>query len=300
MCTNITNSTCKVHTLDAVAYSSVFLLGFLVNAAALRAFIAKWQSWTDTHIYMFNLVIADSTLILFLPFRIYDCFFCLNKTFLCTFLISMHFINMYASIMSTAAISVHRYLAIRFPLQFRMWRWKKETAFVVCLVIWVNLVTLCTVFRDTNYPEKLWTCYERCKDQPIEESFIVILTVLGFLIPLLITVFCSSQTIFILLKSDEKSEEMKRIIGIVTANMIVFIVCYTPVHVGFLVNYFNNPPPNWQSTYLPARINFLVSEWIASTNCCLDSISYYFLLKRFYSEISGSRRMDFVLQESNF
>ncbi|KAM7379177.1 hypothetical protein PAMP_004747 [Pampus punctatissimus] len=212
----------------------------------------------------------------------------------------MHFINMYASIMTTTAISVHRYLAIRFPLQVRSWRWKKETAFVVCLVIWIILVTLCTVFRDTNYPDKLWTCYERCKDQPIEVPFLVIIIVVGFLLPLLTIVFCSSQIIFILLKSDEKSEEMKCIIGIVTTNMIVFIVCYTPIHVGFLVTYFNNLPPNWQDAYLPAHINFLVSEWIASTNCCLDSISYYFLLKRFYSEISGTRRMNFVSQESNF
>lgn len=281
--TDITNGTCKVSILEGVGYSPLFLLGFVVNAAALRAFIAKRDSWTDTHVYMFNLAIADFALILFLPFRIYDAFFCLPKTHLCTFLKYIHFINMYASILTTAAISVHRYLAIRFPLQARSWRRKKEVAFAVCLVLWVLLVAICIRFREDNYPKNLWTCYERQKDRPLRIQFVVILVLLGFLIPLLIIVFCSSQIISILLKVTNKSEEMRSTIGIVTANMIVFIVCYTPINVAFLINYFNRPPPGWQYLYLPAHAYLLVSEWIASANCCFDSISYYFLLKRFYS-----------------
>lgn len=280
---SIVNASCKVDTLQGLAYSPVFLLGFLVNAAALRASIAQRDSWTDTHIYMFNLAIADSALILFLPLRIYDAFFCLPKTTLCTFLIFIHFINMYASILTTTAISVQRYLAIRFPMQTRSRRKKKVTAFAVCLVFWGLLVTICAIFRKENYPDKLWTCYERCKNQRLQQQFILILVFLGFLAPLLIVVFCSSQIICILLKVDKKLEEKKSTIGIVTANMIVFIVCYTPIHVGFLVNYFYIPPQNWQTAYMPPHVYLLVSEWIASTNCCFDSISYYFLLKRFYS-----------------
>lgn len=281
--TIITNSTCRVDTLQGLAYIPPFLLGFLVNAAALRAFIAQRDSWTDTHIYMFNLAMADSALILFLPFRIYEAFFCLPKTLMCTFLIYTHFINMYASILTTTAISVQRYLVIRFPLQARSWRKKKETAFAVCLVFWGLLVTICTIFREDNYPDKLWTCYERCKNIPLHLQFILILVILGYLAPLSIIVFCSSQIIYILLKVDNKSEEKKSTIGIVAANMIVFIVCYTPIHIAFLVNYFSPAPPDWQAVYIPAHAYLLVSEWIASTNCCFDSISYYFLLIRFYS-----------------
>lgn len=291
MCTNTTNITCKEDLLQGLAYSPLFLLGFLVNAAALRALISKRDPWTDTDIYMFNLAIADTALVIFLPFRIYDAFFCLPKTILCTFLIYIHFINMYASIMTTTAVSVHRYLTIKFPLQARSWRRKKETAFAVCLLVWVFLVSICAGFQKENYPDKLWTCYERCKNQPLHILFILILVFVGFLAPLMIIVFCSSQIIYILSKvhdkSEEKknykSEEKKNIVGIVTTNMIVFIVCYTPIHIGFLVIFFESPPPDWQSRHIPAHIYFLVSEWIAATNCCFDSISYYFLLKQFYS-----------------
>ncbi|XP_019962426.1 G-protein coupled receptor 35-like [Paralichthys olivaceus] len=280
---NITNTNCTVGILDGLAYTPVFLLGFLINAAALHAFIAKRDSWTDTHIYMFNLAIADSTLVLFLPFRIFDAFFCLPKTTLCTFLLYIHFINMYASIITTTAISVQRYLAVRFPLQARSWRKKKEAAVAICLVIWGLLVTVSVVFRKENYPDRLWTCYERCKNRPLQIQFILILVIFGFLAPLVIILFCSSQIICILSKVDGQSEEKKSIVGLVSANMIVFIVCYTPIHIGFLVNYFYTAPPDWQHVYIPAHIYLLVCEWIASTNCCFDSISYYFLMKHFYS-----------------
>uniref|UniRef100_UPI0037E72904 G-protein coupled receptor 35-like n=1 Tax=Semicossyphus pulcher TaxID=241346 RepID=UPI0037E72904 len=285
MCTNITNITrsCSMETLQGLAYCPLLLLGLVVNAAALRASIAQRDPWTDTHVYIFNLVIADSALLFFLPFRIYDAFFCLSKTLLCTFLVSIHYINMYASIFTSTAISVHRYLAIKFPLQARSWRRKKKAAFAVCLAIWVFVVTICAVFWENNHPQKLWTCYERCRNQQLQLQFLVILVSVGFLTPLFIVVYCSGQIICVLLKEVTKSVETKRTIGIVTANMIVFVVCYTPIHIAFVVSYLSEPPPNWQFTLMPVQVYILLSEWIASTNCCFDSISYYFLLKRYYS-----------------
>lgn len=190
---------------------------------------------------------------------------------------------MYASILTTAALSVHRFLAVKFPMHIRSWRRKKETATVVCLLIWGILIIICSVFREQNHPDKLWTCYERCKDVPLEPTFIFILISLGFIIPLVIVVFCSSQIIYILLKCSDKSEERKGIIGIVTANLVVFIVCYTPINVSYIVNYKNIVPSNWQYITIPEHTYLKVSELIATTNCCLDSISYYFLLRQYYS-----------------
>ncbi|XP_061587065.1 G-protein coupled receptor 35-like [Cololabis saira] len=280
---NATNSSCKVEPHQGVSYASVFLVGFLLNAAALRAFIAKWDSWKDTHIYMFNLAIADFALILFLPFRVFDAFFCLPKNYFCTFLIFIHFINMYASIMTTTVISVQRYLSVRFPLKVRSWKKKKQSAVAVCLVIWVILVTVCAIWYRENSPQNLWTCFERCKDKPLKLSSMVLLVFVGYVTPLLIIVFCSTQIICILLKLQDKSEKMKNAVGMVTANMVVFIMCYTPIHIAFVVNYFYEAPQDWNATYLYSH-NFLIwSKWIASTNCCFDSISYYFLLKRINS-----------------
>ncbi|KAM8849318.1 G-protein coupled receptor 35 [Spinachia spinachia] len=277
--TNATEPDCQGDTPQALAYSAVFLLGFLANAAALRAFIDKRACWTDTHIYLLNLVVADSSLILFLPFRIYDAFYCLERTYLCTVLIFIHFTNMYASILTTTAISVQRYLIIRFPLQARTWKKKKETACAVCFLFWAFLLIACVMFREDNYPDNLWTCYKRCKNRRLQGDFFFLMVCLGYITPLFIIVFCSSSIIRILLKVNDESEKMKPIIAIITTNMIVFIICYTPIHVAFVVNYYN--PPKFVHT-TPDHKYLLVAEWIASTNCCFDSISYFFLLKYFF------------------
>ncbi|XP_029929894.1 G-protein coupled receptor 35 [Myripristis murdjan] len=283
----VNNTTCHVDIMQGVAYSPLLLLGFLLNSAALYAFIAKRDSWTDTHIYMLNLAAADLALILFLPFRIYDAFHCLSKTYFCTFLISTHYINMYASIMTSAAISVHRCVAVRFPLQDRARRKKKAAALAVCLTIWVVVVAICVLFHESNTPQNLWTCYERCKNKRLPLEFLLTLVFLGFFTPLLIIVFCSSYTICTLLKTDDNSVEKKNIIGIVRANMIVFIVCYTPIHTALVLTYYDQPPPGWQFNITTTHKFLLLSEWIATTNCCLDSISYYFLLKAFIHKCIG-------------
>ncbi|KAM9322379.1 G-protein coupled receptor 35 isoform 1-T2 [Pholidichthys leucotaenia] len=269
---------CTVAVEMGVPYSLVFLLGFLINAAALWAFIANRKLWTTTHIYMLNMNIADFLLILFLPFRIYDAFFCIPVSSFCTFLTKIYFLNMYVSIMVTAAISVHRFLAVRFPLQVRSWRWKKVKASVVCLFIWGLVVMLCAIFWKESSPDDLWTCYMRKDDQKTSGKFVLVLILMGFVAPLSIVVFCSSQIIYMFSKADDMSEEKKRIVQLVIANMIVFIACYTPIHVAFLVDYFSYVPQNWKFS---SHVFETVSELIAATNCCFDSISYYFLLKSF-------------------
>lgn len=284
MSCNNTNNTCSVDYFEFSAYTPVFLIGFFVNAAALRAIISIRGSWTSTHIYMLNLAVADFALILSLPFRIYDTFFCLPKTYVCTFLIQIHFVNMYASMLTMMAISCQRYLATRFPLQTRSRRRKKETAVAVCFIIWALLVAVAVGFHHENSPEKLWSCYERRKDLPLSLKFLVLLVLVGFVLPLLITVFCSAHIIFILKHSS--SAERKSLVGLVTANLIVFLVCYTPLHIAFVVNFLQTVPSNWRCLHssLPAHWFLRVSEWISSTSCCFDCISYCFLLKKFYIE----------------
>nr|XP_046177935.1 G-protein coupled receptor 35-like [Oncorhynchus gorbuscha] len=287
MCNN--NNTCEVEILQAVGYLPVFLVGLLLNMAVLRVFLAKRAMWTDTHVYMLNLAAANCSLVFFLPFRIYNAFHRLDRTHFCTFLISTHYINMYASILTVTAISIHRYLAVKYPFHTRTWRSKKVAA-VVCGTIWVTVVTICAVFRKDNDPRKLITCYELSQESTLSVEFLVVLEVLGYLLPVLILVFCSTQTIRVLMKEKNEDEdttvEKRNIIGIVTANLIVFVVCYTPIHLGFLLRFLFKKN-KWESFKL-VRDFWLVCEWIATTNCFLDSISYYFMLKQFYFENSRS------------
>lgn len=273
-----------------VAYTPVFILGLILNILTLWRF-TRTPRWTDTHIYMLNLLLADLLLTLFLPFRIFETYCPMKPTFFCTFLICVHYSNMYVSIFTITAISIHRYVAVRFPMQNKRLRtsaaWRKKTS-GTCACIWLLVIMLAIVFSQNMNPDKLKTCYERNGIHQMTPAFLLVLEIVGYLLPIVIITACSSRAISIVQKSfkdirqhteEEIVVKRKSIVAIVRANMLVFIVCFTPVHIGYLLRYI------FKETTI-VHIYYDVSEWLATTNCCLDSVGYYFLLKNVFRDKS--------------
>ncbi|KAL2098143.1 hypothetical protein ACEWY4_007350 [Coilia grayii] len=275
-------------TFQQVAYIPVILLGLGLNAMAVCVFILRRRHWTDSHIYMLNLALADCTLVVFLPVRVYDAYWPLKPSLLCTVMISIHYTNMYASILTVTCISVHRYLSIRFPFWARRKGTRKRVAVLVCTLIWGIVVTICAVFHSENLPENLCTCYSR-GEKRLSLQFLLALEVVGYLLPLLTMSFCCIQISCILQENntgEEGSEQKKKFVRLVKANLMVFIVCYTPIHVAFyLGEYHKVYQSSW--SFMDDQVHKFheVAEWIATTNCCLDSFGYYFLLKHCFTKL---------------
>ena len=277
------------HTFQQLAYIPVFLLGLLLNTPVLCVLFVRRRDWTDTHIYMLNLALANFALVLFLPVRVYNAYWPLEPSHFCTGMISIHYTNMYSSILIVTCVSVHRYLSVRFPFWVREQRTRKRIATLVCTLVWVTVVTICLGFRSENYPDKLCTCYTR-RDAPLSLEFILVLETVGYLVPLVTMTFCSIQTACLLQRKErtgESSEQKKAFVRIVTANLIVFIVCYTPFHVSLgLIEYHKVDKTGWSSVDDLIHNFRDVTEWIATTNCCLDSFGYYFLLRKCLKDVS--------------
>lgn len=273
---------------NRLAYPPVFILGLILNSSALWCF-KRTPRWTDTHVYMLNLLLADFLLTLFLPFRIIDAYSCIQPTRFCTFLICVHYTNMYASIFTITAISIHRYIIVSFPNRTKSLgiseSRKKKIAGVTCAFIWLFVIMLCVIFSRNMEPVTLKTCYERKNNKKLSREFLLVLEIFGYLLPIVTIITCSTQAIRIVLRSlkdirqhteEDIIDQRKNIIAIITANMIVFIMCFTPIHAGYLLRNFY--------TATSVRVFYDVSEWLATTNCCLDSIGYYFLLKKVFRD----------------
>ncbi|XP_050982464.1 G-protein coupled receptor 55 [Labeo rohita] len=264
---------------EQVAYPPVFIVGLFFNITALLMF-CRLKRWTNTHIYMFNLLAADFLAIIFLPFKIFDAFCPFSPSVLCTVLMCTQYSNMYSSIFTITAISFHRFIAVRFPFLTKALASKsKTTAISACFFIWTIIAVICVINQKDLYTDKLESCYDRKFTKRLEMHFFLILEILGYLIPVLIVIICSIQTIYILVRSLQRVQgedrvARKNIAAVITANMFTFIVCFTPVHIGLLLQYLARPDKEF------VHVFFDVSKWIAITNCCLDSIGYYFLLKR--------------------
>lgn len=273
---------------ERVAYTPVFIVSLFFNITALCIF-CRLKRWTDTHIYMFNLLLADFLAIIFLPFRILESFCPITPSGLCTFLLCTQYSNMYSSIFTITAISFHRFIAVRFPFLTKALASKSKTiATSKCIFIWTIIVVICACNYKDLLPDKLEYCYDRKLTKKLEQHFFLFLEILGYLIPVLIVILCSTQTIYILIRSLKHVQgrdkvERKNIAAIITANMFTFIVCFTPVHIGLLLQYVSDDSgKDFVHVFLD------VAEWIATTNCCLDSIGYYFLLKRVHKRDNPS------------
>ncbi|XP_065131815.1 G-protein coupled receptor 55 [Paramisgurnus dabryanus] len=276
---NHTNATLKQ--FEFWAYTLVFSVGLIFNITALVIF-SRIKHWTDTHIYMLNLLIADLLVIIFLPFRIKEAHDLHKKiNVFCTFLLCIHYSNMYCSIFTITAISAHRFTVLRFPFLAKAEVKKRKTiAASVCVFIWTIITIICATFHRNLLPDHLESCYDRKLSDKLEKNFIIVLETVGYLIPMVIIMLCSAQTIYILVKSVQNVEERegvkrKTIAAVISANLFTFIFCFTPIHVGLLLQYLSEECEND-----PLHVFVDVAEWIATTNCCMDSIGYYFLLKR--------------------
>ena len=62
----------EVRNVQTFLIGPVFLAGLVLNLAALLVFYKQRSVWTDTHVYMINLALADTTLVVLLPFRLLD------------------------------------------------------------------------------------------------------------------------------------------------------------------------------------------------------------------------------------
>ncbi|NXY74570.1 GPR55 protein, partial [Glareola pratincola] len=260
-----------------------FILGLVLNTLALFVFCCFWKKQTKTSVYMINLALADVFLILSLPLKLY---YSITKApgLLCSFIESLYFVNMYGSIFIIVCITVDRYICIKHPFEGRA-NQSPKWAILSCCFIWA-VAWLCSspmyIFHEKN---DLKCFYNMSKQVAWSTPVIASVEIFGFLIPLTVMVFCSAQNILILL--NHKSQAKKKVEGsgslrVIIINLVVFLVCFTPVHLAICLQCLVRQHVIVDCS-LKQSISFFiqVSMILANLNCCLDAIFYYFAAKEF-------------------
>ncbi|XP_069473881.1 G-protein coupled receptor 35-like [Ambystoma mexicanum] len=269
--------------LKLTAYVPVFALGLIFNALALWVFCCKLKQWTESRVYMINLIISDCSLLFTFPFRLYS----YSSRWdlgngLCVGLMSVYFVNTYMSIFTITIIAVHRYIAIKHPLKAKWWS-SPPKATIVCGLLWTIFISLCLFETLTSKDFEHRLCFQKTTTHPFKTALMFVC--IGFVLPLLILSFCSFQIIRTLKGKDNASlqdeQAVKKAVHIITANLIVFIICFLPVHVGYLARFIAESTD--ASCYVRQHIHMFVhvATYMANCNCFLDAICYYFVAKEF-------------------
>ncbi|XP_059399443.1 G-protein coupled receptor 35 [Carassius carassius] len=292
------NITTGIQNFQLVALIPTFILGVPGNIYVLVMFCRRPRTkWTYMNIYISNMAIADCVVLALLPVRIASYFWVdlvLNDQKykeLCFVLVSAYYVNMYVSIFTVTAISVVRYVAIKYPLKAREALCCRN-ALVVCVLIWLVTCSFSAAFHRVdeqkdndkfkdNDDNDTFKCFQKNKKTALPLSFILSMNIIGFLVPFLIMLFCSLRVIFKLKKQLGIGSRCEKLqcMYIIAANLTVFVICFFPFHFGFLLKHLLEVHGHDCDAQFFAH-NFVHGAMcVSSMNSALDCVSYYFATK---------------------
>ncbi|NXO25361.1 GPR35 protein, partial [Cisticola juncidis] len=263
-----------------VLYIPVLTLGVPLNAFAFWVFCCKLKRWTETKVYMINLIVADTSLLFTLPFLLYFTKYEHPIDQLCSAIQNIYFVNMPMSIFIITQIAIDRYIAIKFPLKAKILRSPLKSA-STCGLLWLALI-ICSNIYPTFQSNWKGCCFRRQSAEPT--YFSLFYSICVYFVPLGIVTFCSVEVIKCLKKkmatSPHETKPFQKAVHIVSVNLCVFAVCFLPFHFSLILRYAVEVAG--AHSLPPGIITCIkISASIANCNCCLDAFCYYFAAKEF-------------------
>lgn len=287
--------------LYSSVFSTVFAVGLLFNMVAVYIFGCTLKLRNETTTYMINLVVSDSLFVLSLPFRIV--YFIKREwlfgSVLCKISVALFYTNMYGSILFLTCISVDRFLAIVHPFRSQTIRTKRN-ARVACCAVWVMVLSgsVPTGFLlDTTSPKNVNSsthyCFENYSKKQWKSELskvVVFIETVGFIIPLMVNVFCSVMVLRTLRKPQTISRggslNKKKILRMIVVHLLIFCFCFIPYNVNLMFYSLvrSNVLKGCYAEYV-VRTIYPIALCIAVTNCCFDPVIYYFTSETIQSSI---------------
>ncbi|NXH10249.1 LPAR5 protein, partial [Bucco capensis] len=292
------------HHLLLPGYILIFMTGLLLNVLALWIFICYLRLKSVVIIYMVNLAVSDLTFTLSLPLRLYyysNHHWPFGST-LCQVSGSVFQINMYGSCLFLMCINLDRYAALVHPLRWRHLR-RPKVAKLLCLLVWVVIFTgsiPTAIVHKQNHCEvhnqTVYLCFESFSDNMWQNNLfplVVLAEILGFLLPLSSVTYCSIRIFQELCQEGQtKTLRQQKTIRLLLVNLVIFIICFVPYNTTLAVYGMIKAQvvKVGQDTQVSVRQVLIVTMLLASMNCTLDPLIYYFSTEGFRNTFRKLRR----------
>ncbi|XP_009070319.1 PREDICTED: lysophosphatidic acid receptor 5 [Acanthisitta chloris] len=303
-----TSQTCKDYTFNhnllLPGYVLIFITGLILNVTALWIFIRYLRLKSVVMIYMFNLAISDLTFTLPLPLRLY---YYSNHQWpfgstLCQVSGSVFQINMYGSCLFLMCINLDRYVAIVHPLRWRHLR-RPKVAKLLCLIIWIVIfmgsIPTAIILKQNHckgYNQTVYLCFESFSDNMWQNNLfplVVLAEILGFLLPLSCVTYCSIRIFQELCQSRQpKTLRQQKTVRLLLVNLVIFIICFVPYNTTLAVYGMIKAQMMKveEETQRSVRQVLIMTMLLASMNCMLDPLIYYFSTEGFRNTFKKLRR----------
>ncbi|XP_044524167.1 lysophosphatidic acid receptor 6 [Gracilinanus agilis] len=304
------------YTLYGCMFSMVFVLGLISNCVAMYIFLCTLKVRNETTTYMINLALSDLLFVFTLPFRIFY-FATRNWPFgdvLCKISVMLFYTNMYGSILFLTCISVDRFLAILYPFRSKTIRTKKN-AKIVCFSVWLTVIggsAPAVFFRSThsrgnNSTEEAW-CFENFPEATWKtylSRIVIFIETVGFFIPLILNVTCSSLVLKTLNKPvtlGRSKINKTKVLKMIFVHLVIFCFCFVPYNINLILYSLMRTQTFVNCSVVAAvRTMYPITLCIAVSNCCFDPIIYYFTSDTIQNSIKmktwSARKSDYRFSE---
>ncbi|XP_068107021.1 type-2 angiotensin II receptor [Hyperolius riggenbachi] len=308
------SSLCFNHTFEdyqlellPVFYAFIFIFGIIGNSLVIMVLCVQGDLKAVARIYIFNLALADLLCIIMLPFWATYYAYGLSWIFgsvMCKISSSLINLNLFASIFFITCMSIDRYMAIVYPLQSE--RRTLNQAVIVALSVWVLAIvfTLPTFhFRNTYYIKDLdvHACVMDFPQQAYSKWCItmsLIKVVFGFCFPVTVIITCYLMIGLHLKKSQGSvlnKQSRDRVLKIVTAIVVCFIICWLPFHVVTFLDVLTRLKVIQDCrTVMLVEAALPISLCLGFSNSCLNPLLYCFVGNQFrenFRHVIGSIKL---------
>ncbi|XP_018527199.1 2-oxoglutarate receptor 1-like isoform X2 [Lates calcarifer] len=223
----------------SVSYAIIFIVGFLGNVTSLCVYLTKLQPWKSSSIIMVNLALTDLLYVLSMPFLVY--YYSSGNSwmlgdFMCRFVrFGFHF-NLYGSILFLTCLAVFRYVVVMNPLRSAQVQ-QKIWGIAACSAVWIiaaaEITPMLTMITLEEHNNKTY-CLDFASTIPVDvvRWYSLLLTVIGFLLPLLVVSMCYIGIVKQLAKGPYTTTPCRmRARRVTILILVVFIVCFLPYHI---------------------------------------------------------------------
>ncbi|KAM3616684.1 uncharacterized protein V6R79_021766 [Siganus canaliculatus] len=275
MCNNTTmeNGVGMERPVYAAVFGTVLVLGLPLNAIALGILLRCHSLKTTSAVFMVNLAISDLVLVISLPMRVY--FYATGIWPLghmaCIWITMLFRNNIRSSSIFITFICVDRLLAVVYPLRSRHLR-TPSNAWKAAGLVWI-LIVVVNIPESVHFSQflqqcKITSCFEF--EDPPESPLVHIQSVLT-LAMLAVNVVCTfmvSWTLHRKLSDSARVSNKVNVLLIFVMNLIMFAVFFLPFSLYTLFD--------------SEAHHFTPLVCLASVNCCLDPLLYYFSFDGFW------------------
>ncbi|XP_043946433.1 galanin receptor type 2 [Protopterus annectens] len=286
---NLTTNWKPESVLIPLIFSLIFLVGTIGNSLVLAVLLRNGQMNNNTtNLFILNLGVADLCFIIFcVPFQatIYTLEGWVFGPFMCKAVHFFIYLTMYASSFTLAAVSLDRYLAIRYPLRSRELRTPKNAVTAICFIWGLSFIfagPYLSYYQEILHPENVTVCFPVWGNK--QRQIMDLCTfVFSYIIPVLILSLTYARTIRYLWTSVDPIEDMseskkakRKVTKMIIIVAVLFCLCWLPHHLLILCFWYGYFPLN-HITYSLRILSHLLSY----ANSCLNPIVYALVSKHF-------------------